>query len=271
MSLNANEMNEVTDLCDLPWGKSLSMLIVEDHEFVRDGLHRLVARVLGKTLSSITVNFASSLEGAAQIVRSSEVGLDLILLDLELEDATAIDCVALIKNEWGGQPVVVVSACDDWALVAELMTLGILGFIPKRSNVDVISSAIRLIAAGGRYFPEEVILLRPSEGDERGTEASREKSTWRTEIGSISEDLMKRFSPRQQAVFSLMVEGMSNKEIARMLSLSVGTTKNYVSAILRVLGVTTRSAAIRMAMTLTSTQSTKISNSDSIADGKRAM
>lgn len=248
MNLNY-EPNQVTDLCDLPWGKCLSMLIVEDHEFVREGLHRLITKVLGEKLSSITVSFASTLEEAALVVRSSEVGLDLILLDLELEDASAADCVAFIKSEWIGQPVVVVSACDDWALVSELMGLGILGFIPKRCNVDVISSAIRLITAGGRYFPEEALSLGVADGVSSDTGESKTKPMRRFETGSINPELLKRFSPRQQAVLSLMVEGMSNKEIARMLSLSVGTTKNYVSVILRILGASTRSNAIRIAMT----------------------
>ena len=71
-------------------------------------------------------------------------------------------------------------------------------------------------------------------------------------LGSVDpqQELMSRLSPRQQAVLALIAEGRSNKEIAKLLSLSVGTAKNYVSSILRLLGVTRRGEAIRLATKL---------------------
>lgn len=260
---NDSLTSSVTNLGDSPWGKNLSILIVEDHEIVREGLHRLVTRALAPQMAAIVVHYAASLREANEIIRDAHEPLDLILLDLELEDAHAEDCIACIRDEWGGLPVAIVSANDDWAVLGKLVEYDVLGVIPKKSNVDIIASAIRLIAAGGRYFPEGIMRLHhESQGGEsgssgvlnniRGVPASPdiEQSNKQVAALTIDHELISRLSPRQQAVLALMAEGLSNKEIAKLLGLSVGTAKNYVSSILRVLGVTRRSAAIRIATTL---------------------
>lgn len=124
---------------------------------MRDGLQRLIVRELRPTFSSLTVMHAATLVEARSIVKAHGDSLDLILLDLELEDASAADCLNYLQHELRGIPVAVVSACEDWALATKLLNLGVLGFIPKKSNVSILTNAIRLILAGGRYFPDEVL------------------------------------------------------------------------------------------------------------------
>lgn len=263
--LKETVVNTIMDLGESPSGRNLNVLIVEDHEIVREGLHRLVSRTLGPQLAAVVVHYASSLVEAIEIIRVAPDPLDLIFLDLELEDAHAQDCIACIRDAWVGLPVVVVTANDDWGLAVNLMDAGVLGVIPKKNNVEIIANAIRVIAAGGRYFPDEVLRFRSSPqclvggvldrggGDESscrimGGQSVQGGGDTARDLLTVDHELMNRLSPRQRDVFALMAEGFSNKEIAKMLGLSVGTAKNYVSSILRILGATRRGAAIKIAM-----------------------
>lgn len=205
------------------------------------------------------VLYASTLSEAKEIVSSCSAQPDLIFLDLELEDCVAGDCLVCVREEWLGLPVVIVTASEDWQMASSFLGCGVLGVISKRSSVEIITDAIRLIASGGRFFPDEVLKLgrvhisSPVVANSRLEHAEiLAPATARAPSGALDErqELMERLSPRLQAVLALMAEGRSNKQIAKELSLSVGTAKNYVSSILRLLGVTRRGEAIRLATKL---------------------
>lgn len=259
MKNGGNAVDPVTDLGGAPWGRNLTILIAEDHEIVREGLHRLIVRALGSRASSIVVQYASTLSEAKEFVSACAEQPDLIFLDLELEDCEAKDCMACIRREWFGLPVVIVTASEDWRQASSFLNFGVLGVISKRSSVEIITDAIRLIASGGRYFPDEVLRIGMShvaseknEHDHADSPVVAVSMGGRSLLGPVDpqQELMNRLSPRQQAVLALIAEGRSNKEIAKHLSLSVGTAKNYVSSILRLLGVTRRGEAIRLATKL---------------------
>jgi len=236
----------VTELGDSPSGGSFTILIAEDHEIVRDGLQKLVVRVLGPTLSSLTILHAKSLLEARSIIEKNAACLDLILLDLELEDASAEDCMHCLKHEWDGLPIAVVSANENWELARALVSTGLLGFIPKSCSVEILTNAIRLIVAGGRYFPDEVLLaINISDAAPRSTHSSTMSMHDGIDNLGLPRDILTRLTPRQLTVLNLMIDGLANKEIAKRLFLSVGTTKNYVASIMRVLGVTGRVNVVR--------------------------
>jgi DNA-binding NarL/FixJ family response regulator len=236
----------VTELGDTPSGGSFTILIAEDHEIVRDGLQKLVVRVLGPTLSSLTILHAKSLLEARSIIEKKSASLDLILLDLELEDASAEDCIHCLMHEWDGLPIAVVSANENWELARALVNTGLLGFIPKSCSVEILTNAIRLIVAGGRYFPDEVLLAINNSNTMSGgvTPATMNIYAGISNLG-LPRDILARLTPRQLTVLNLVIDGLANKEIAKRLSLSVGTTKNYVASIMRVLGVTGRVNVVR--------------------------
>jgi DNA-binding NarL/FixJ family response regulator len=236
----------VTELGDSPNGGCFTILIAEDHEIVRDGLQKLVVRVLGPTLSSLTILHAKSLLEARSIIEKKAACLDLILLDLELEDASAEDCMHCLKHEWDGLPIAVVSANENWELARALVNTGLLGFIPKSCIVEILTNAIRLIVAGGRYFPDEVLLAINNSNVASGGSNPATINIYEgiNNLG-LPRALLTRLTPRQLTVLNLMIDGFANKEIAKRLSLSVGTTKNYVASIMRVLGVTGRVNVVR--------------------------
>lgn len=222
------------------------ILVIEDHEIVRNGLVRLIDSTLRDGYRHLEIIEAGSFSEARSSIEQRRDHLDLILLDLELPDASLQELVAEITGPWQGLPITIVSAHEDWKLGRELLRIGLLGFIPKKCNINIMRQALKLNIAGGRYFPDEIFQLFEANGSEsfnhRSNIASEDTSA------GINQALLAELEtlpPRQKEVLLLMQQGLSNKEIARDLGLSIGTTKNYVASILRLLGVSSRVKAIR--------------------------
>lgn len=223
------------------------VLIVEDHEIVRSGMRKIIADML----SGIWVEFleASTFAEARQIICNRGNELDLILLDVNLPDACGGDEIECMKSDWKALPVVVVSASDDWQLATDFLKAGALGFISKSSNVDIIINALRLIFAGGRYFPPQVFDLLMgcrSPSDIIGSEIEQNADVALKSKEDAAHPV--ELSPRQRQVLALMLQGRSNKEIARELGVSVGTAKNYVAVVLRVYNAPSRAKAMLAAL-----------------------
>jgi DNA-binding NarL/FixJ family response regulator len=115
---------------------------------------------------------------------------------------------------------VVISSITDTETMRRAMLCGAAGFIPKASTKERMVNALQVVLAGGVYWPGET------------TSARREP-----EAGVP-------LTPRQATVLAKLIEGKSNKEIARELAISDMTVKVHVSAVLRSLGVLTRAQAI---------------------------
>jgi DNA-binding NarL/FixJ family response regulator len=233
---------EVTYVDDYWQENRRVVLIVEDHQIVRDGMRKVVGDVLAGV--GVEALEAATLAEARRIIGERSGELDLVLLDINLPDAGGADEVECLKAEWTALPVVVVSACEDWGLAADFLRAGALGFIPKSSNVSVMVNALRLIFAGGRYFPPQVfdLLTEGYAGD--SSPAQDHEVPLKNQNPVHTADL----SPRQREVLTLMLQGRSNKEIARELGVSVGTAKNYVAVVLRAYNASSRAKAMMAAL-----------------------
>lgn len=237
---------------DDAWGElNRTVLIVEDHEIVRNGMRKIVADILPGPW--VTILEASTLAAACDMVRERAGELDLLLLDINLPDATGTAGVEALRADWPDLPIVVVSACEDWSLAASFLKAGALGFIPKSSNVSLMVDALRLIFSGGRYFPTEVldVLADPAGGTVTKPLAStREPEPAREGVGRGSPAVVHEvdLSPRHREVLALMLQGKANKEIARELGVSLGTAKNYVAVVLRAYNANSRSQALLAAL-----------------------
>jgi len=239
---------EVTELQG-NWSQLIrSVLIVEDHELMRDALHSLLTKISQSEIMALEILQASSLQEAEKIIEKNPNRFDLVLLDLNLPDGNPEKELEYITGKWAGIPIAIISATEDWGVVLKFMQAGVLGYISKRSSLDIIRTAISLIFAGGRYFPEDVFrymrAITLAKADEEPTFRSHDFSN----EAPMNEDQHNAhnmaLSPRQNNVLALMLKGYSNKEIARELSLSIGTAKNHVAAVMHALGVTSRSKLI---------------------------
>jgi DNA-binding NarL/FixJ family response regulator len=203
----------------------MRILVVDDHPLMADALGFAV-----RTLDRATqVETAGDLRRA--IARAAEAGFDLCLLDLGLPDCSGLQALERMRDALPGLPVVVVSGSSDVASVLEALDLGAMGYIPKTSPRDVLLAAVRLVASGGIYVPVEALRTRAAGGPAPSAEPIR-----------VAADLA--LSARQREVLGLLLKGLPNKLIARKLDISENTTKIHVSAVLRALGVGSRTQAL---------------------------
>lgn len=151
--------------------------------------------------------------------------LDLVLLDLKMPEADGIESLRAISQQAPLLPVAILSASEDRHDMQRALDGGAVGFIPKSASAPIMLNALRLILAGGKYIPSEM-MIAPSPS----TPGVMNQTT-------IS------LTPRQQEVLKFIIEGISNKQIAARLDCTEGTVKVHVTAVLKALGVRNRTQA----------------------------
>jgi DNA-binding NarL/FixJ family response regulator len=205
----------------------MRILVVDDHPLMAEALE-VAMRALDRATDVETVGNLR-----AAIARAEQAGFDLCLLDLGLPDCSGLEALEKMRASLPALPVVVVSGSDDTRSVLRALDLGAMGYIPKTSPRDVLLGAVRLVASGGIYVPMEA--LRAREAGEPAPASTAAASRTAADLG---------LSARQWEVLGLLLKGLPNKLIARKLDISENTTKIHVSAVLRALGVSSRTQAL---------------------------
>jgi DNA-binding NarL/FixJ family response regulator len=208
----------------------LKLLVIEDHTLVREGLVTLLAQVEDGVAVADRPDFESALA-----LLDDEDEVDLILLDLALPGIDGFAGLDILRRRYPAIPVAVVSAFDDAPTITRVMNLGASGFIPKSFSGEQLLVAVRQVLAGEIFRPrgtgngkqlDDVVPLPPGSGGAGVSPA---------QIG---------LTERQAQVLTLLARGLSNREIAAHLGLSEGTVKIHVTAILKALGVASRTQAL---------------------------
>ncbi|MDP2004047.1 MAG: response regulator transcription factor [Rubrivivax sp.] len=236
----------------------MKVLLVDDHPLVLSALQQVIQRV-GNNTTVVGVDSAA----AARAALRQDSDFDLVLLDLALGDADGFDVLVEFRAAYPAVPVVVVSASDRASDVIRAIDSGAMGFVPKRSSHAELHEALRMVMTGAMYVPPSMLgldfsreltlgdttpgAMRPPGEAAYGAPGNdiplgpaaraepHQKVPTMAEIG---------LTPRQAEVLSLLLQGLPNKLIARQLNLSVETVKDHVAAVLRALGVSSRTQAV---------------------------
>ncbi len=214
----------------------MKVLLIDDHPLILSALQGVI-QGLGSHVSVVGVAGA---RGAREAL-AAEPNFDLVLLDLRLGDADGFELLVELRNGWPAVPVVVVSASDRSADVIRAIDLGASGYVPKRASNETLTEALRVVMSGGIYVPPTTAMGGIGESGAAGGEGMRQG-----DAGMVKPQALAAFklTPRQTDVLGLLLRGQSNKLIARELDLSVETVKDHVAAVLRALGVNSRTQAV---------------------------
>lgn len=204
----------------------MKILVVDDHSLIRDALRG----VLDELVDDATVLEAFDCNQATQLIREHP-DLRLILLDLNLPDRDGFAFLTELRRGHAPISLVVLSGFHERKNVMRALELGAIGFIPKSSPREVMVNALRLVLSGGIYIPPEA--LPPMETERATPSPSRPRSP---AAAGLTE--------RQMEVVALMMQGKSNKTIARILDVAEPTVKHHVTAILKALKVANRTEAV---------------------------
>ena len=231
----------------------MDILLVDDHALFREGLALVLKQQLNTSEDDVNILEADSAKTALEAVQQHQ-DLDLILLDLHLPDNQDFSLLLQIKSTDPSIPVAMLSANEDAQKIQKALQQGASGFITKSSKSSVMISAIQLILAGGIYVPP-AILKADISGEQVANCATPSNTT--TETANISprspnttnDTVIVQLTGRQKEVLLLMDDGLSNKEIAKVLNMSPSTVKVHVAAILRACNVNNRTQAVSFART----------------------
>lgn len=199
------------------------VLIVDDHEMVRRGLS-----ILLRTFSDfLPVGEAANGQEALDMCATQQP--NVILMDLLMPEMDGFKATELIRSRFPDINIIALSSASDTGVVTAAIQAGVTGYLLKNVSIETLGAAIRTASRGGRVFSPEA------------TQALINAATHPPAPHY-------QLTARELEVLRLMVDGMTNPEIAERLILSRSTVKYHISAILSKLGVSNRSEAIGVAL-----------------------
>ena len=225
----------------------MNILVIDDHALFREGLV-MVLHKLDDVDAIVEAEDASSAMTCVQSYTDRGDEFDLILLDVNLPNsADVFTNLDQLKSLTPTTPVAILSATEDASLINQLLQKGASGFITKSSNSQITLSAVQLILSGGLYVPHQALSFGNSQVSSDAS-PSQTIHTKNIQEEDVSPPIV-QLTARQKDIFELLAQGLSNKEIARELTMSPSTVKVHVAAILRICDVSNRTQAVCYAQT----------------------
>jgi len=201
------------------------VLLVEDHELIRLGTG-LLLESLGQVRCEIRP--CRSLDEARAACRD-EGPFDLVLLDLNLIDSKGLQGLRTLRDEFPALSIAVLTGTQDEFVVRQAQAMGAIGYLLKSWTPEQIKTAL-------------LSLLQPGGGPARATISERFPKL----AGTSHYDRVAELGQRHLQILELILEGCNNQEISTTTGLTLGTVKNYVSAILLALDVESRAHLISL-------------------------
>lgn len=213
----------------------IKVLVVDDHDIVREGLRR----ILEKRDDIELVGEAVSGEEAIDLVKKRNP--DICLFDIQLPGMNGIELTARAKEIRPDCEVVVLTMFDDREVATQAIKAGAIGYLLKSSANDRLLDAIDAAHRGESLIAPPVARKLVEVLAELPEEADSPDEVMRSEPYN-------RLTPREMEVLKLIAESLTNRDVARRLYISEHTVKAHVKAIFRKLQIDDRTQAIMMAV-----------------------
>ena len=210
---------------------SRKVLLVDDHELVRMGLKSACSALFELPIEWLE---AETLADAMRIYGEVDA-VDAVLLDLNLADCKGLQGLRIFRQAHPGARVAVFSGTQDEFVMRQAKALGAVGYIAKGGMTDQLRETL-----AGLLWPDR----RP--GPPHPHAIGHVSSLFPRMPASAMYDRVAELGPRHLEIMELVLSGCTNQEISHSTQLSLGTVKNYVSALLLALDVRSRSHLISL-------------------------
>jgi two-component system nitrate/nitrite response regulator NarL len=205
--------------------KPIRILLVDDHTLFRESLARLLAAEADFVVVGGCGTAAEALDAVAR------VPVDVVLLDLDLGQETGVDLLRRARVAGFQGPVLMVTAGINPIEVSDLLRSGVAGVFLKHDSPASLCESIREVAAGRVHFDQELL----------------DRAIRR--IGAPAPQAQAAgFTRREQQVVTLVLDGLSNKEIADRLGASESSVKGLLQQLFAKTGVRTRAQLVRVVL-----------------------
>lgn len=206
---------------------STEVIIIEDNELMRDSLRE----VIKQSDSIVCENVFNSGEDACEVIKKNELVPDIILLDIGLPGINGIELIPELKKLTPSSKIIILTVHEDNENVFNAICAGAAGYLLKDLTSDEIISSLRDVMNGGAPMNPHI--------------ANKVLNMFRDQnIKSSAYNL----SDKERNILSLLVEGLSKKQIGEKIFLSHHTVDSYLRNIYLKLEVHTRSSAITKAL-----------------------
>jgi two-component system response regulator DevR len=210
-------------MAEIEPARPLRVLVVDDHEVVRQGLVALLDRRPGFEVVAQAGSVAESIDQA----RLHQP--DIVVMDVRLPDGSGVEACRAIRDELPGTRVIMLTSFPDDEAVLSAIVAGASGYLLKQIRARDLVSALEAVGRGESLLDPAVT--------ERVLERVR-----RIALGDTNDELS-ALTAQERKILMLVAEGKTNKEIAADVFLSDKTVKNYVSSILSKLNLERRAQA----------------------------
>ncbi len=205
------------------------LLIVDDHEIARSGMRTILAtepawRVVGEAAN-----------GAEGIALCRALAPDLVLMDIRMPDMDGITATKAIRAERQETQIIITTMYEDPDYMQRALEAGAVGYVLKDATRQALIDAVHQALRGEFPLPQEL-----------ASQLLRRLTTSSLRVSPAHEQL----TPRELEVLRLLPQGLTNRQIADRLYISVGTVKLHVERILAKLGVADRTQAAARAVEL---------------------
>lgn len=197
----------------------ITVHIVDDHKILAEGLQKLVNE------SGFTQTTATSYTGKECLANLRQEQPDVLLLDINLPDASGIDLCKEIKEKYPSIKIVALTSYSEYSIVRQMTENGASGYVIKNAMPEEILMSIETVAAGETFLCEQIDMLM---------KRSTKQHVWLT--------------PREKDLLKLIVDGFTNTEIAQQLFLGVETVNSYRKNLLFKLGARNTAVLVKMAL-----------------------
>lgn len=187
----------------------VKVLIVDDHQLMVEGLKSLLE-------DEVDIDFVAGANSMAETLHFLENNpIDVILMDINMPDGSGIEATLKIKERYPAIKVIALTMHDDISIITRMIKAGASGYILKRSNMNEVIEAIRIVHKNGRYLSintQQVIM------DNLGSA---------NDLTDAKEENLPTLSAREMEVLSLVARENSNELIAEKLFISERTVEAH--------------------------------------------
>ena len=214
----------------------MNMLIADDHALVLEGLEF----VLQKLGSDVDVQKRADLPTAMKLAAEmgvDGVAFDLAILDLCMPGMNGSAGVETFCTRFSDTPVIVLSGHYRRQDMLDCFRRGASGFIPKALGTKAVMNAIQMVLEGGKFLPADILPEHLEDDGSQNADPTRD-----------DRNPLRRLTERERDVLDELVEGLSNKTIAKNLEIQEVTVKLHLWQIYRKLDVENRVQAVKFAL-----------------------
>ncbi|WP_018620084.1 response regulator transcription factor [Spirosoma luteum] len=212
-------------------------MLVDDHSIVRDGIRLLLEQAEGLEIIDEANDGEETLD-KLKIHQANTTLPVLILMDISLPGMSGIQTTQVISRLYKSVRVLMLSMHNNEDYILRSVEAGAYGYILKDSSSDEMIKAIRTIASGEKYYSSPVASIILSGYMQQLKKGSRHGRTER----------QSKLSNKEKEILQFLVDGMSSREIAEKLQLSVRTVDNHRANMMRRLQVRNAAELVRMAV-----------------------